>query len=413
MLAGCVIFYNGGMREIPYISLEVLLRSLAAEREALVVRAVRDVMDELSEYRTVPRDDLVASVAAVFDAAMLCLGSSDPVDAVLSDSDNGVYGVAPRRKLQGVSLASVLRAHRLALSATQQRFVQMAEKSGLPFDKQLQALGVMWEVGEWFMVRAAQDYEPAQLTNAEQRQIDKKDFLTRLYQGALAAEEVHRRACHLGLPESQEYRVVLGRGISSTSWSSGVEAVFSTTLAPALAAEVEGSLVGIVPALDGVDSASTKVCERQDLESGAFAFGGAVSLEGLGSSLAEACVVLASLEPDMKGCFDAHSRGWRLAVAQVPWLGGLLEGALLEPLRNQRAAGEGLLVYVWAFLEHRRSYREAAQALYIHENTLRNKVAKFEQNTGLSVNDIDTCIELMWLRHDMSLKGKGVGVDGV
>lgn len=83
MLAGCVIFYNGDMCEIPYISLEVLLRSLAAEREALVVRAMRDVVEELSEYRAVPRDELVASVAAVFDAAMLCLESDVPVSEVL------------------------------------------------------------------------------------------------------------------------------------------------------------------------------------------------------------------------------------------------------------------------------------------------------------------------------------------
>lgn len=180
MLAGCVIFYNGGMCEIPYISLEVLLRSLAAEREALVVRAMRDVVEELSEYRAVPRDELVASVAAVFDAAMLCLESDVPVSEVLDGENGGAYVVASRRKLQGVSLASVLRAHRLALSATQQRFVQMAEKSGLPFEGQLRALGIMWEVGEWFMVRAAQDYEPTLLTEYEQRQIDKRDFLTRL-----------------------------------------------------------------------------------------------------------------------------------------------------------------------------------------------------------------------------------------
>lgn len=413
MLAGCVIFYNGGMREIPYISLEVLLRSLAAEREALVVRAVRDVVDELSEYRAVPRDELVASVAAVFDAAMLCLESGAPVDEVLDGESGGAYVVSPRRKLQGVSLASVLRAHRLALSATQQRFVQMAEKSGLPFEGQLRALGIMWEVGEWFMVRAAQDYEPVQLTNAEQRQIDKKDFLTRLYQGALAAEEVHRRACHLGLPESQEYRVVLGRGISSTSWSSGVEAAFSTALAPALADEIEGQLVGVIPRLDGADAATSRVGERRELEGGAFAFGNVVGLEQLRVSFEEARAVLASLEPDIAGCFDVQSRGWRLAVPQVPWLGERLERVLLEALRHQQAAGDGLLVYVWAYLDYRRSYREAAQALYIHENTLRNKVAKFEQITGLSVNDIDTCIELMWLRHDISLKGKNMGADGV
>lgn len=206
---------------------------------------------------------------------------------------------------------------------------------------------------------------------------------------------------------------MLGRGVSSLSWSAGVEAAFSTALAPALADEIEGQLVGVVPRLDGADAATSKVSEQREFEGGAFAFGNAVGLEQLRVSLEEARAVLASLEPDITGCFDVQSRGWRLAVPQAPWLGERLGKVLLETLRHQRAAGDGLLVYVWAYLDHRRSYREAAQALYIHENTLRNKVAKFEQVTGLNINDIDTCVELMWLRHDMSLKGKGVGVDGV
>ncbi|WP_326502520.1 helix-turn-helix domain-containing protein [Rothia nasimurium] len=90
--------------------------------------------------------------------------------------------------------------------------------------------------------------------------------------------------------------------------------------------------------------------------------------------------------------------------------GDVVGQGLLAPLREDRGGGEALLMYVWAFLEFGRSYRDAVQALYIHENTLRNKVAKFEQITGRRLNDIDACIELIWLRHDMALKGTlGIG----
>ena len=398
------------MREIPYISLEVLLRSLAAEREALVVRAVRDVVDELSEYRAVPREELVDSVAGVFDAAIMCLESSAPVDEVLRGGREGVYEVAPRRKVQGISLASVLRAHRLALSATQRRFVQMAERSGLPFEKRLEAMGVMWEVGEWFMVQVARDYEPALLSDAERRKVEKRDFLTRLVQGALEAADEERLACRLGLPGELEYQVVLGREVSPVAWAAEVESAFSGALAPAVADAVEGCLVGVVPALEGADAAASRAGERQDLRGGVLALGCPVRIGKLAESLEEARTVLASLESGSVGCFDTRSRGWRLAVACTPWLGDVIEQGLLAPLRESRGGGEALLMYVWAFLEFGRNYRDAAQALYIHENTLRNKVAKFEQMTGRRLNDIDTCIELMWLRHDMALKG-ALGVD--
>lgn len=405
MLLWRVIFYNGDMREIPYISLDVLLRTLVVEKDALVVSAVRAVVDELSEYRAVPREELVDSVAGVFDAAIMCLESSAPVDEVLGGEREGVYEVAPRRKVQGVSLASVLRAHRLALSATQRRFVQMAERSGLPFEKRLEAMGVMWEVGEWFMVQAARDYEPALLSDAERRKVEKCDFLTRLVQGALEAVDEERLACRLGLPGELEYQVVLGRGVSPVAWAAEVESAFSGALASAVADAVEGCLVGVVPALEGADAGASRAGERQGLRGGVLALGCPVLIGRLAKSLEEARTVLASLESGSVGCFDARSQGWRLAVACTPWLGDLVEQGLLAPLRESRGGGEALLMYVWAFLEFGRSYRDAAQALYIHENTLRNKVAKFEQITGRRLNDIDTCIELMWLRHDMALKG--------
>lgn len=405
MLFRCVIFYNSDMREIPYISLDVLLRTLVVEKDALVVGAVRAVVDELSEYRAVPREELVDSVAGVFDAAIMCLESSTPVDEVLDGGREGVYEVAPRRKVQGVSLASVLRAHRLALSATQRRFVQMAERSGLPFEKRLEVMGIMWEVGEWFMVQAARDYEPALLSDTERRKVEKRDFLTRLVQGVLEAADEERLASRLGLPGELEYQVVLGWEISPITWAAEVESAFSGALAPALADAVEGCLVGVLPALEGADAAASRVSSWQELRGGVLALGCPVHMGNLAASLEEARIVLASLEPGSVGCFDVRSRGWRLAVACTPWLGGVVEQGLLAPLRENRGGGEALLMYVWAFLEHGRSYRDAAQALYIHENTLRNKVAKFEQITGRSLNEIDTCIELMWLRHDMALKG--------
>lgn len=405
MLCSCVISYNGDMSEISYIRLDVLLQSLAAEKDALVVGAVGAVVDELPEYRAVPREELVESVAGVFDAAIACLGNSASVDEVLGEGAGSLYVVAPRRKLQGVSLASVLRAHRLALSAAQRRFMQMAERSGLPFEKRLEAMGIMWEVGEWFMVQAARDYEPALLSDAERRKVEKRDFLTRLVQGALEAADEERLASRLGLPGELEYQVVLGRELSPIVWASEVESAFSGVLASAVADAVEGSLVGVLPALEGVDAAISRASERQELRGGALALGCPVRIGKLAESLEEARAVLASLEPGSVGCFDARSRGWRLAVACTPWLGDVVEQGLLAPLRENHGGGEALLMFVWAFLEYGRSYRDAAQALYIHENTLRNKVAKFEQVTGCRLNDIDTCIELMWLRHDMALKG--------
>ncbi len=410
MLCLCVISYNGDMSEIPYIRLDVLLQSLAVEKDALVVGAVGAVVDELPEYRAVPREELVESVAGVFDAAIACLGNSASVDEVLGEGAGSLYAVAPRRKLQGVSLASVLRAHRLALSATQSRLAQMADDSGLPLEERLRAMGVIWEVGEWFMVQVARDYEPAQLAESERRGVEKRDFLTRLFQGSLSAAEQQVRSSGLGLPGDQEYQVVLGRGFAPCDWVSGIEGAFSSLHAPALADDVEGGLVGVVPVLESVDAATSRAGGWQELRGGVFALGRPVHMGNLAASLEEARTVLASLEPGIAGCFDVRSRGWRLAVACIPWLGDLLGQSLVEPLHDSHGVGESLLVYVWAFLEHGRSYRDAAQALYVHENTLRNKVAKFEQITGRSLSDIDTCIELMWLRHDMALKGAlGVG----
>ncbi|MBF0807886.1 hypothetical protein E4U03_04540 [Rothia nasimurium] len=212
----------------------------------------------------------------------------------------------------------------------------MAERSGLPFEKRLEVMGVMWEVGEWFMVQVARDYEPALLADAERRKVEKRDFLTRLVQGTLEAADEERLAGHLVLPRGLEYQVVLGREISPIAWVAEIEDAFSGTLAPALAGAVEGCLVGVLPAHEGVDAAISRVGERQELRGGVLALGCPVRIGNLAESLEEARTVLVSLEPGSAGCFDVRSRGWRLAVACTPWLGDVIEQGLLAPLRENR-----------------------------------------------------------------------------
>ena len=113
---------------IPYATLATVVAQLRREHEDLTVHAVGDIHEELPDYADVPRCELVASVGGIIDVVLdvVASGSAAQLPAVPS--------VALRRLGQGVQVDSLLRAYRLALTSTQQRFSDIARTRGLPVE---------------------------------------------------------------------------------------------------------------------------------------------------------------------------------------------------------------------------------------------------------------------------------------
>lgn len=86
-------------------------------------------------------------------------------------------------------------------------------------------------------------------------------------------------------------------------------------------------------------------------------------------------------------------------------------GRYIAPLLEQGRFGETLRSTVREYLASGMRIHRAAQSLYVHPNTLRHRLERFEEITKADLRNVQDLIELWWAleRHelDRSLDGGG------
>jgi sugar diacid utilization regulator len=159
----------------------------------------------------------------------------------------------------------------------------------------------------------------------------------------------------------------------------------STGTAKAVATQIAGQCVGLVS-------------HRPDrLSSEALvAIGDWVEIAELPSSMATARAVWLVADDDRPGVHDVSTETWRLAVASSPAISSHLWDTYVAPLEPHTEAGEQLLQTLAMFLRRGRSVRETAEALFVHQNTVRYRVTHYEGLVGRSLAETATLVELAW-----------------
>jgi DNA-binding PucR family transcriptional regulator len=150
-------------------------------------------------------------------------------------------------------------------------------------------------------------------------------------------------------------------------------------------AVIDGFLVALLPRVpDGMDAAVS------------VGVGDALPVSGARASFRQAHLAL-----------DLATRFGRAGVLDLAALGPLpllalgeesadrLASAHLTPLLERGPSGRDIIDTVAAYLEHDRRVDDTAAALFVHRNTVRNRVARFGDLTGL---DIDRTADLVLAR---------------
>jgi hypothetical protein len=96
------------------------------------------------------------------------------------------------------------------------------------------------------------------------------------------------------------------------------------------------------------------------------------------------------------GVFTREELGLRAAVVTAPALGEQLVEQRLAPLHERGEEGAQLEEAVAAYLQHGMRVETAARTLYVHPNTLRNRLRRFEEMTGTSLRDPADLAEVWW-----------------
>lgn len=361
---------------------------LANEMEALTHQAIDQIYVELPDYSRIPRTDIYSSAKNLVACPVLALELGDAEEALAATKPNP----AETRYNQGVSVDSAMRAGRICVDLVQQRFREVYRENDLPLAHCLLGLEIMWRVSDLLMQRTVSEFRNV----AGQRRLATLEFFRHLES---EAPEEHRVKAGqvIGLSETGRYHLLMIRTPEPDAVVRTLESALTGRLSPARGVEFDSFVAAVVPeesmALLHGGRMAPIVAES------AIADSGPTSFSLLPKAWHTARLVLDSIPADTFGLVDLGSVSWRIAVPGNTRLTEHLKQKYLTPLGTDIL----LLESVWAFIGNNKSYRRAAAQLFVHENTLRHRVVRFTELTGVSLDQADTLFELLWLKQALAL----------
>jgi sugar diacid utilization regulator len=97
----------------------------------------------------------------------------------------------------------------------------------------------------------------------------------------------------------------------------------------------------------------------------------------------------------LAGVHDVPALGLRAAVAADEDVGDAFCARYVEPLAGASSSAE-LMATVRAYLASQMHVERTAEQLFVHQNTVRYRLARFEELTGASLRDPQIAFEVWW-----------------
>ena len=370
---------------------EEILRRDADRFVEEIVAAIRAEVDGLS---ALPSDDLAELVSAEFARA------TDAITERRLPNENELAvsaATAANMARSGVAIDAVLRARRVAIRRSSELLREAGVEVGLDPDAQVECLYRMWEWADAIQVADAEAHRTAELemdgTGDEQRAW----FVRSLLLGTLTPSEVAGRASAYGLLPGSLYRAFRARhgpGGELRALRRAIEATGAADGFGVLMATIDGDLCGVVtrrPQLDG---------------EGVVGLGPETDLSHLDSSFEVANRALeTAVAFSCEGVMALEDLSLRPAVMSEGHLGERLVSRYVDPLHELGEFGATLEETVREYLDHGMRIDESAKALFVHPNTLRHRLDRFQQLTGADFRNTQDVLEIWWALERRRLDG--------
>jgi putative transposase len=353
--------------------------------EAVVEPTIQRIWGEIPAYRVVTHEQLVDSVHRnlVLACRALVARQVPPAEEIWQAEKATV-----ERLRAGVPIEDIMAGFRVSISSIQDRLVVLADEHGVDGADVVAMTTVLWKLSDAFSARAAAAYRQQGLAVAVADQRRRDEWLLGLLAGTLAPARVEQGHVAYRLRRDAAYRAFC-TGLSDHESLERAQRALARQQGDdggMMMVPTEGQLVGIVAGMP------TPVAGHL------VAVGPPEALERLAESYAIAQDVLTAARLHFtEGVHTLDGLGWRVAVPMVANVSELLRDRYLDPLRGEGAFGDQVVESLRGYLSHDRSIPQAAAALHVHVNTLRYRLARFEELTGRSLQATDTLVELAWV----------------
>ena len=387
------------MRDVP--ATVSLAAHMSRNVDDIVEELLRTVRLEMRELDPLAHDALAECIRVdVTSAIRAAMEDRMPNEAELARAAQTAATFARA----GVSRDALLRARRIGIRRACELFREHAAELDFSVDDQVQCIFGLWAWADAIQVSNADAHRAVADEVGGRDEAARSWFVRALLEGSLSRAETAARAVAYGLLPGAKYYPLRGRprpGVEAAALAHALEATGADGSAGALVATFDGEVWGVVSRLPDIGSR------------GVVGVGVVTDLFGIGHSFVLAGRTLdTALAFDHDGVVTLDDVSLRPAVISETQLGRRLVDRYLRPLDTLGDFGATLEDSMRAYLEHDLHVERTAEALFVHPNTLRHRLERFQQITGANLRSVEQLLELWWALETRRLRLASRGASG-
>jgi hypothetical protein len=382
----------GPTTESAAAAVRALVAELESEREALADGVVERIRTEVPGFQRLPRGTLRR---AVLDTMSRELAALHDVRAPTDDELDASRAIARERAEQGLSVESVLHAHRVAVNVIWTRFGELARERDAHVSTVLAFSETLWRWADAVMDVVAASHREVELQLAREEQQRRDAFVLALLTGSSDAAELRRDSATYGIDPEREYLPFRARAHDGDETKAlSHRTAFLLAGSDGLVTGLDGDAIGVTPRKPvPVVGLTVGVGERCPLDALPAAFTHA-------SRALQTAVAFGQ-----EGVHSLADLSILPAVLVDQALGDAFVARYLEPLAAMGRHGAEVEATLRAWLEAGMRIEDTAKALHVHPNTLRHRLRRFEEATGASLRSATEVMELWWALERRRLLG--------
>lgn len=363
----------------------VLIEMLRGDLAWIAKRCREVIADRVPAYSGVDPETFETELAMQFEYIFSSIrdGAEEGGDVQSTE----LVLIAAARFRQGLLLDEVFRAWWLGIDTLISHAESLNSRLGLGDATVVQLIRSILTYSHIAMAAIAAAYREAEFACGSVTDQSRERFVLDVLSGVVPPDELATLAVSYGLDPAGRYVAVRGRLSSSTpprklAWALGFREGQPRTRG--LSAVADGCVIGFLEQPPPEDIL------------GFAGFGPARPLDGLAASYELATRALATAEEfGLQGAFDIASVALRAAVSADVEIGEVLRERYLEPLVNAGSTNE-LITTLRAYLDCGMQVERTAAFLFVHQNTVRYRLSRFEELTGHSLRDTRVLFGLWW-----------------
>jgi len=369
------------------VALEPAAKAMERFTEALAQMQADAVRTRFGSYGVglIPEESLIESGHRNIVQVLAALRSGRPPEHDKLDDARRTR----ERMTQGVPADELHDAYRMCLRILGEQFITLAQAAGVDESAILAGTRVLWDTADVLTSVVVTARQEAELDLARHDERQRIDFLRSLVFDASSQPELRQRSAAFGLRLDRAYWAVRGHAADAGQCDelrTTLDAMTRTYGCRPLLGVIDGDVIGVVPVMPTLPTGRFTV-----------GVGGPAPLEAMPHAFATASRMLdVAISFGFTGSFQMSDLSLRVAVASEPELGALLVTRYIAPLSAEGDYGATLEETVVAHIAAGCRIKATASRLNIHTNTVRHRLARFEELTRVHLDDPDVMLELWW-----------------